>query len=163
MQKVSPRTPSLTDAQNKASFLFLHHSCDSSSVPTVIYNLLLSVHIYVHHTHTLSVSRYADRHAYKHTHHPQEELQVLRGNPACSERLVNGIVNFLKHEYHAKAATRIWWNVSSQYPCDLDIWIHPSPASALSSADSSKAELAALIGKASQIWLAGRRQLNYCA
>lgn len=51
--------------------------------------------------HTLLISRHTDRQALSlslsltHLSHPQEELQVLRGNPPSSQSLVNGIINFL--------------------------------------------------------------------
>lgn len=92
---VPSRAPSLTDKQIKAHSFFLHHTCNSSSVPTVTHNLSMSAYVYVHNLHTLSVRRHAERHSHAHTHHPQEELQVLRGNPPSSENLVNGIINFL--------------------------------------------------------------------
>lgn len=89
----------LSHTESKAPSSFQHHLCNSFPVPTAIHNSLLSVHIYVHNTHTLSASRHADKrahtHTHPHTHHPQEELQVLRGNPLGSESLVNGIINFL--------------------------------------------------------------------
>lgn len=34
-------------------------------------------------------------HTHTHLSHPQEEFQVLRGNPPSSQSLVNGIINFL--------------------------------------------------------------------
>lgn len=88
-----------------------------------------------------------------------------RGNPHGSGSLLEGIIKFPdEHEYHTKADTQVGWNISSQHPCNPDIWIHPSPASALSSADSSKAELVALPGKPSHIcWPHLQQAVSCCA
>lgn len=64
-------------------------------MPRVIHNLSLSVCVHVHNILNLSVSSYVNRHSHAHTHHPQEDLQVLRGSTPSSENLVNGIINFL--------------------------------------------------------------------
>lgn len=76
---------------------FLHYLCNSCPVSAVRYNLLLSIHICVHNIPCWYAGTQTDKLSLSLTplSHPQEELQVLRGNPPSSQSLLNAIINFL--------------------------------------------------------------------
>lgn len=94
---VSPRISSLTHRHTEQGILLISASPMQLPLCAHSHTQSLPVCTYLHpqHTHPLSKQACGQTCTHTHTHHPQEELQVLRGNPSGSESLVNGIINFL--------------------------------------------------------------------